>query len=310
MVDVTTIEEITTPLGELCDITGIAPDALGGKIALIKRIHVRFYIKINNAETLGAVAAIIYNNTTGIISMDTTGSTLPAGSILQSDGLLLNGLAPLTVSVGPDSNVTSFVSVDPADTIGSFSSRGPRGFDSKLKPEITAPGVAIFAADMGSGNLGVSYNGTSMAAPHVAGVAALIKQARPGWTNEQIKAAIMNTAVDLADTVSDQIPRQGAGRVDAYAALNTNVVAVGDPKLVSLSWGVIEVSENTFEDVKTITLYNFTGDEITLDIASAFTSATITGATLTPSVSQVVVPGQGSATIDVTLTFNSTLIAM
>lgn len=306
MVDVDTLDGAGT--GLLCDTTGVA--SMTGKIALISRGTCSFYIKINNAEALGAVAAIIYNNTTGIISMDTTGSTLPAGSILQTDGTLLKSLTPLTVSVGPDSNVTSFVSPDPADTIGSFSSRGPRGFDSKLKPEIAAPGVAIFAADMGSGTLGVSYNGTSMAAPHVAGVAALIKQARPGWTNEQIKAAIMNTAVDLADSTSRQIPRQGAGRIDAYAAVNTNVVAVGDPKLVSLSWGVVEVNENIFEDDKTITLYNFTGDDITLDIASVFTSATIAGATLTPSVSQVAVPGLGSAIVDVTLTLDATLLPL
>jgi subtilisin family serine protease len=306
MVDVDTLDGAGT--GLLCDTAGVAP--MTGKIALIRRGTCSFYIKINNAEALGAVAAIIYNNTTGIISMDTTGSTLPAGSILQSDGLLLKSLAPLTISVGPDSNVTSFVSPDPADTIGSFSSRGPRGFDSKLKPEISAPGVAIFAADMGSGTLGVSYNGTSMAAPHVAGVAALIKQARPGWTNEQIKAAIMNTAVDLADSTSRQIPRQGAGRIDAYAAVNTNVVAVGDPKLVSLSWGVIEVNESIFEDDKTITLYNFTGGDITLDVASIFTSPVIAGASLTPSETEISVPALGTANLDVTLTLDATLLPL
>jgi len=302
--------------GYLCYTTDVEPGVLSGKIALIQRggststFSCTFDLKINNAAALGAKAAIIYNNVSGIISMATPDSTLPAGSILQSDGEILKSLSNKNITIGPDSNVTTFVSPDPVDTIGSFSSRGPRGFDSKLKPEIAAPGVAIFAANMGSGNLGISMSGTSMAAPHVAGVAALIKQAHPGWTNEQVKAAIMNTAVDLADSVSAQIPRQGAGRVDAYAALNTNVVAVGDPKLVSLSWGVIEVSENTFEDVKTITLYNFSGDEITLDIASAFTSTTIAGATLTPSVSQVAVPGQGSATIDVTLTLDSTLLPL
>ena len=64
----------------------------------------------------------------------------------------------------------------------------------------------------------------------------------------------MNTAIDLADPVSAQIPRQGAGRVDAYAAVNTPVVAVGDPKLVSLSWGVIDWMIQLTDDVKTVTL--------------------------------------------------------
>ena len=301
--------------GYLCYTTDVEPGVLTGKIALIQRggststFSCTFDLKIDNAEALGAVAAIIYNNVSGIISMATPDSTLPAGSILQSDGEILKSLSNKTITIGPDSNVTSFISPDPADTIATFSSRGPRGFDSKLKPEITAPGVAIFAADMGSGDLGVSMGGTSMAAPHVAGVAALIKQAHPGWTNEQVKAAIMNTAVDLADSVSAQIPRQGAGRVDAYAAVNTNVVAVGDPKLVSLSWGVIEVTEATYSDVKTVTLHNFTGADITMDVATMFTSAS-DGATLTPSDLQVVVPALGSATVDVTLDLDATSLPL
>jgi len=145
LVDVSTIESS----GLFCDenIGSVSAGALSGKIALISRGGCSFSEKINNADDFGAVAAIIYNNTTGIISMDTTGSTLPAGSILQSDGAILKGLAPLSVTVGPDSNVESFVSPDPVDTIATFSSRGPRGLDSKLKPEISAPGVAIFAAE-------------------------------------------------------------------------------------------------------------------------------------------------------------------
>jgi subtilisin family serine protease len=305
LVDVATLE----PSGLFCtaNVGSVPADALLGKIALISRGTCSFAEKINNAEAFGAVAAIIYNNTTGIVSMLTTGSTLPAGSILQSDGTLLKTLTPITITVGPDSNVTTFVSPDPADTIGSFSSRGPRGFDSKLKPEVAAPGVAIFAANMGSGNLGISMSGTSMAAPHVAGVAALIKQAHPGWTNEQVKAAIMNTAVDLADPVSAQIPRQGAGRVDAYAAVNTPVVAVGDPKFVSLSWGVIELDNTLYDDVKTITLHNFSGEDKTFDVATVFTSDT-SGATLTPSVAQVVVPALGSVEVEVTLELDPTLV--
>jgi subtilisin family serine protease len=304
-VDVNTIDGAGT--GLLCNTTDVG--LMTGKIALISRGSCDFFVKINNAQTLGAVAAIIYNNTTGIISMNTTGSTLPAGSILQSDAVILKALANKTITVGPDSNVTSFVSPEPADTIATFSSRGPRGFDSKLKPEITAPGVAIFAADMGSGSMGVSMGGTSMAAPHVAGVAALIRQAHPGWTNEQIKAAIMNTAVDLVDPVSSQIPRQGAGRIDAYAAVNTPVVAIGDPKLVSLSWGVIEVTETTYSDIKTVTLHNFTGTDITMDVETMFTSVSV-GATLTPAQTQITVPALGTVTVDVMLTLDATLLPL
>jgi minor extracellular serine protease Vpr len=294
--------------GQLCSTTGVGD--LTGKIALMVRGTCSFYIKVNNAAALGAVAAIIYNNTTGVISMDTSGSTLPAGSILQSDGLILKALAPLQISIGPDSNVTTFVSTSPVDTIASFSSRGPRGYDSMLKPEITAPGYAIFAADIGSGNLGVSMSGTSMAAPHMAGVVALMKQAHPSWSNEQIKAALMNTAVDLVGATSKQVPRQGAGRVDALAAVTTKVVAVGDAKLVSINWGVIEVTTDTFSSVKTVNLRNFSSAPVTLNVASMFTSTTTAGATLTPDVSSVTIPAYGKAQVKFTLTLDTTLLPL
>lgn len=302
LVDVDSIDGAGT--GMLCSTAGVGD--LTGKIALISRGVCSFYIKVNNAEALGAVAAIVYNNTTGTISMNTAGSTLPAGSILQSDGLLLKGLAPLQVSVGPDWKVQTFVSAVPVDTIATFSSRGPRGFDSMLKPEITAPGVAIFAANMGSGNQGVSYSGTSMAAPHIAGVAALMKQAHPNWSNEQIKAALMNTAVDLADGASAEVPRQGAGRVDALAAVMTPVTAVGDPKFVSLNWGVVEIGPvGAYQDVKTVTLRNYSAEDITLNVAAIFTSAA-DGATLTPNVAEVTIPAYQTAPVEFTLDLDAT----
>ena len=287
--------------GELCSTDGV--DMMTGKIALISRGTCFFYIKINNAESLGAVAAIIYNNAAGSISMDTTGSTLPAGSILQNQGVLLKRLAPLDIEIGPDSNVKTFVDPVPADSLSTFSSRGPRGYDSMLKPEITAPGSSIFAANMGSGNQGVSMSGTSMAAPHVAGVVALMKQAHPNWTNEQIKAALMNTAVDLGLDV----PLQGAGRVDALAAVTTKVVAVGDPKFVSMNWGVIEVTEDTFTSVKSVTLRNFSDKAVTLDVGAMFTSDD-TGATLTPAVTPVTIPAYNKASVDFTLDLDMTLM--
>lgn len=102
---------------------------------------------------------------------------------------------------------------DIADSLADFSSRGPiAGFPDVIKPDITAPGVAI------SSTLPLTHwepysgrqTGTSMAAPHVAGAAALVRQLHPDWTAEMIKANLMNTARDLGWAVYDQ----GAGRVD------------------------------------------------------------------------------------------------
>ncbi len=287
--------------GELCSVEGVSD--LTGKVALVKRGTCSFYIKINNAESLGAVGVLIYNNTVGSLSMDTTGSTLPAGAILKSDGELLKSLAPLTVSVGPDTLTAQMLPVP----ISSFSSRGPRGYDSMLKPDITAPGDSIFAAAMGTGNEGVIKGGTSMASPHVAGIAALMKQAHPTWSNEQIKAALMNTAIDLTSDGSSEVPRQGSGLVDALAAVTTDVVAVADSKFVSMNWGVIEVSEDTFSSVKTVTLRNFSDSEVTLDVGSLFTSNG-TGASLTPAVDSVTIPAFNKTTVDFTLNLDMTLM--
>lgn len=286
--------------GQLCSTNGVQP--LTGKVALIVRGTCSFSEKINNAESLGAVAVIIYNNAAGVINMNTADSELPAGSILQSDGLLLKAAAPLNIEIGPDSRVKTFVDTTPADTLSTFSSRGPRGYDSMLKPEITAPGTSIFAANMGSGNAGVSMSGTSMAAPHVAGVVALMKQAHPNWTNEQIKAALMNTAVDIGLAV----PSQGAGRVDALAAITTDVVAIGDSKLVSINWGLLEINEDNFTSDKKITLRNFSSSPVTLDLAVVFTSPSPNGATLTPEVSTVTVPRYGKVDVKLTLELDVT----
>ena len=287
------------PSGELCTVPSGFEDALSGNIALISRGNCVFADKINNAEVLGAIAAVIYNNEPGVINMDAGASTLPAGSILQSDGAILAGLAPMTISIGPDSRVRTFESSDPVDSIGDYSSRGPRGFDSKLKPEITAPGVAIFAAAMGTGYEGTSKSGTSMAAPHVAGVAALLLDANPGWNPTHVKAAMMNNAEDLVGDASGDVPRIGAGRVNAMDSAVTPAVAYADPKLVSLSWGVIELTDD-YSDTQSITLKSFYDDDITFDVSVVFTSSS-DGATLTPSVASVNVPPYGLTSIDVTL---------
>ncbi|MBG0788012.1 MAG: S8 family serine peptidase [Anaerolineaceae bacterium] len=287
------------PTGFLCTVPSGQETALTGQVALISRGDCSFEDKINNAASMGAVAAVIYNNTTGIINMAVGSATLPAGSIVQDAGLLLKGLAPLTVSIGPDNRVDTFESLDPMDSIGDFSSRGPRGFDSKLKPEITAPGASIYAAAMGTGDDGTTKGGTSMAAPMVAGVAALVLQANPGFDPIHVKAAMMNNAVDLVGDASGDVPRIGAGRVDAFASVITPAVAYADPELVSLSWGVIELMED-YTDTKAITLKSYYDGDIEFNVAAYFTSDD-TGATMTPEASTVVLPAYGVTSIDVTL---------
>jgi subtilisin family serine protease len=128
---------------------------------------------------------------------------------------------------GIDNSIESPGSADAALTVGAvdsnnnlavFSSRGPRVGDEAIKPDITAPGVAITAARAAGNNLGTPVNdfyqklsGTSMATPHVAGSAALLLQQHPTWTGEQLKEELMNTAQPTAGLT---VYEQGAGRVD------------------------------------------------------------------------------------------------
>ena len=249
-----------TTTDTLCTTGGITPtNALDGKIALIQRGDCAFTDKVNNAAALGAVGAIIFNHAAGgdsLVTMAGPPVVIPAGFVGHTDGTNLVTANGEVAIVSAESDVTTIPSSIPPDTIAPFSSRGPRGFDSILKPDITAPGVSIFAAKMGGGDEGVSFSGTSMAAPHIAGVAALLKQEHPDWTPEMIKAAMMNTAVDLNDPDSAEVPRQGAGRVDAWKAVTTNAVAIGDPDLVSLNWGFFTTGSDLVVKHKNITLVN------------------------------------------------------
>ncbi|MBE1582158.1 S8 family serine peptidase [Nonomuraea angiospora] len=137
-------------------------------------------------------------------------------------------------NIGDDRSVSSPASAEAAlavgavtksDELASFSSRGPRVGDGGLKPDITAPGAEITAArskdSPGSGSY-VAKSGTSMATPHVAGVAALLAGEHPGWKAGTLKAALMGSAKP-GPTVN--VYGQGAGRVDAARATLQNVTA-------------------------------------------------------------------------------------
>lgn len=140
------------------------------------------------------------------------------------------------------------------DSIAWFSSRGPvpDGAGILLKPDICAPGVGITAARALSTNeatLTIAYNGTSMAAPHVAGVMALLRQLHPDWSVAELKALAMNTARtnihngDPAETPRAGPSRMGAGRVDPASAIASGAIAYNAerPEIVSLTFQTNEV---------------------------------------------------------------------
>lgn len=124
------------------------------------------------------------------------------------------GCAPSVLTVG---------AVDRDDTTAQFSSRGPVIGSHTLKPEIAAPGVAISAAAAGGRGIYAyrTMSGTSMATPHVAGAAAVVKQRHPDWTAQQIKAALVSSA---KSDIPGDVRETGGGRLDVEAAIDTTLV--------------------------------------------------------------------------------------
>ncbi|HEU5111062.1 MAG TPA: S8 family serine peptidase [Micromonosporaceae bacterium] len=138
-------------------------------------------------------------------------------------------------SPGTADTALSVGAVDDDDNLAGFSNRGPRVGDHAVKPDMTAPGVAVRAARSSTGSMGtpgeryVDANGTSMAAPHVSGAAAILVQRHPDWMPAQLKAALMGSARVGAQQSAFQ---QGAGRLNVERAYRQNLLI--DPPSVSL----------------------------------------------------------------------------
>lgn len=286
------------------------PKSLTGKAVVIRRGGCEFGQKVLNAERAGAVFAVVYNNAgEGLVSMGpgTWGGqvTIPSIFIRQSDG---EAVAAWYDQHSDDSqlqvNTFAFQVGNDPDYIINFSSRGP-GVGNVLKPDIAAPGVNILAQGYAAGVTGedrhLGYgqvSGTSMAAPHVAGAAALLKQIHPNWGPAWIKSALMSTSKYIGIYNEDDSPAQpldmGAGRLDLTNAADPGIIL--DPP--SLSFG--QVVSGTTASLE-VTLTSVAAATETYTITTAYTGngfdaiTPVAGMTVTPG-SVTLEPGE-SATI-------------
>jgi minor extracellular serine protease Vpr len=177
------------------------------KLVFIKRGGITFSEKAKNAQDAGALGVIIYNNMSGNFMGNLEKPlTIPVGSLSKRDGEFLKKRKAARIEMREEK-----------DRLADFSSRGPVTGTWEIKPDIVAPGVAINSTVPGGY---LSLQGTSMAAPHVAGACALIKQAHPDWTPIEIKAALMNTAIPLEKDYRTY--EQGAGRIQVDEAVKAS----------------------------------------------------------------------------------------
>jgi subtilisin family serine protease len=122
------------------------------------------------------------------------------------------------------------------DRIASWSSGGPTPYSLEFKPDVTAPGVSILSSVPAREGFWDEISGTSMASPHVAGAAALLRERHPGWTVAQIKSALVLTGATVR-TARGEVPatREGGGRIDLVRADSPFVFA----RPSSLSFGLV-----------------------------------------------------------------------
>ncbi|MGW2288246.1 S8 family serine peptidase [Streptomyces phaeochromogenes] len=196
--------------------------------------------------------------------------------------------------------------VDQADALADFSSRGPLAGDGGVKPDLTAPGVAITAAAAAGSILVEQYpsdvpgyltiDGTSMATPHVAGAAAILAQQHPDWTGERLKAVLTGSAKPGAYSSF----QQGTGRTDVARALEQSVVS----EQQSIGFGTQQWPHGDDTPVaKQVTYRNLGTEPVTLDLsvdARTVDGKPAAAGMFAVSPAQLTVPAGGTANASVT----------
>ncbi|PEL14219.1 S8 family serine peptidase [Bacillus sp. AFS017336] len=268
---------------------------VAGKIVLTNIYYANVSTKIATAKKYGAKAVILYDpdqTYTALGSLGKNPNYLPTFFIPKQEGNAIYNQVKQGEATFTFDDVKEVVSSD-GDHLAAFSSRGPTKVTYDIKPEITAPGVQILSTVPSYingpnyiGNYNYAYqqlSGTSMATPHVAGIAALLLQKNPNYTPADIKSILMNTADPLKDAYS--VYEVGAGRVDPYEAIHSDVeVQVSDEtptikngkekqikeKTGAISFGTMAPNGQNVGDKRTLTIFNNSKQAKTFNVKVAF----------------------------------------
>ena len=224
--------------------------SLDGDIALASRGHCTFISKAIRAARAGAIGLVVVDNRAGGPDDIPIELPLPAGMISDLDGAQLRAYLNATggaavVTIG---NAVERVETGRSGIVTSFSSGGPTAFAHLLKPDVSAPGGQILSStlpEFTGGSPFAVFDGTSMAAPHVSGAAALLLQLHPGWSPQQIKSALISTAGpawgDTARTQEAAVTLEGGGLVNLPRAARPLVLT--EP--ASLSFQDLDVNHRS-----------------------------------------------------------------
>jgi minor extracellular serine protease Vpr len=288
---------------------------VAANVALVIRGGCSFDAKYANAEAAGATGLVVYNdgadatrinpigmggvdplrNLTGVMISFTDGDNIKAA--------LDNGDA---VSVYADQATKSVTNPSNDDTLAGSTSRGP-GLDNSFKPDVAAPGTGIQSVLVGTGTGAGGATGTSMSAPHVAGVAALLKQKWPNLAPPAIKAMIQNSTTpayrDGVAGSSDPYPLslQGVGRVQADVASTLT----GFAKPGGVSFGRVNAQWETYLSRK-VTVRNLSNQSKVYSITHE-PGQTMSGVEIKTFSTSVYVPARGTRTFKIAMDVNPNL---
>jgi subtilisin family serine protease len=251
----------------------LPPGSLNGMIALASRGLCTFVSKAERAKAAGAIGLVLVDNRSGEPNGIPVALAVPGGMISDLDGARLR--AAMTATGG---HATVRIGRDPVELVTgrsgiptSFSSAGLTAFGHDLKPDVSAPGASILSSTLREviGENFASFDGTSMAAPHVSGAAALLVQLHPTWGAREVKSALMLTAgpawADTARTQEAPIELEGAGLINVARASNPEIFT--SPQ--SLSFHYLDVTKGGTHSSTVVTVTDAGGGGGTWNIELA-----------------------------------------